>query len=165
MTTPISRYFLHPSGLTGPSDGQAFALESLLQRGHTVSLVYFTDRGIESAYRGPMEQNKTLLETLKKIPIFKGLSPSQVKKVLGLCQSRVCAPGDVVCARGTDSDEMYILIRGELGVKGEDSVLLATLQPITTVGEMGIFNRQRCSRRSKRSSRARCWSLRAALLS
>ncbi len=112
-----------------------------------------------------MEQNKTLLETLKKIPIFKGLSPSQVKKVLGLCQSRVCAPGDVVCARGTDSDEMYILIRGELGVKGEDSVLLATLQPITAVGEMGIFNRQLCSRRSKRSSRARCWSLRAALLS
>ena len=100
MTTPISRYFLHPSGLTGPSDGQAFALESLLQRGHTVSLVYFTDRGLELAYRGPMEQNKTLLETLKKIPIFKGLSPSQVKKVLGLCQSRVCAPGDVVCARG-----------------------------------------------------------------
>ncbi len=100
MTTPISRYFLHPSGLTGPSDGQAFALESLLQRGHTVSRVYFTDRGIESAYRGPMEQNKTLLQTLKKIPIFKGLSPSQVKKVLGLCQSRACAPGDVVCARG-----------------------------------------------------------------
>ena len=45
----------------------------------------------------------------------------------------------------TDSDEMYILIRGELGVKGEDSVLLATLQPITAVGEMGIFNRQRRS--------------------
>ena len=40
---------------------------------------------------------------------------------------------------------MYILIRGELGVKGEDSVFLATLQPITAVGEMGIFNRQRRS--------------------
>ena len=88
MTTPISRYFLHPSGLTGPSDGQAFALESLLQWGHTVSRVYFTDWGIESAYRGPIEQNKTLLQTLKIIPIFKGLSRSQVKKVLGLCVSR-----------------------------------------------------------------------------
>ena len=40
---------------------------------------------------------------------------------------------------------MYILIAGELGVKGEDSVFLATLQPITAVGEMGIFNRQRRS--------------------
>ena len=45
----------------------------------------------------------------------------------------------------TDSDEMYILIAGELGVKGEDSVLLAILQPVTAVGEMGIFNRQRRS--------------------
>ena len=45
----------------------------------------------------------------------------------------------------TDSDEMYILIAGELGVNGEDSVFLATLQPITAVGEMGIFNRQRRS--------------------
>ena len=40
---------------------------------------------------------------------------------------------------------MYILIAGELGVKGEDSVLLAILQPVTAVGEMGIFNRQRRS--------------------
>ena len=32
---------------------------------------------------------------------------------------------------------MHILIAEELGVKGEDSVLLATLQPITAVGEMG----------------------------
>jgi CRP-like cAMP-binding protein len=40
---------------------------------------------------------------------------------------------------------VYILIAGELGGKGEDRVLLATLQPITTLGEMGIFNRQRRS--------------------
>lgn len=92
-----------------------------------------------------MEKNKALLQTLKKIPIFKGLSPSQVQKVLSLCLSRSCATGEVVCARGTDSDEMYILIAGELGVKGEDDMRLATLQPITTVGEMGMFNRHRRS--------------------
>ena len=33
------------------------------------------------------------------------------------------------------------LIAGELGVKGEEDILLATLMPITTVGEMGMFNR------------------------
>ena len=92
-----------------------------------------------------MEKSKALLQTLKKIPIFKGLSPSQVQKILGLCQSRSCAAGELVCARGTDSDEMYILIAGKLGVKGEDGVRLATLQPITTVGEMGMFNRHRRS--------------------
>lgn len=72
-----------------------------------------------------MDKNKVLLQTLKKIPIFKGLSPSQVQKVLGLCQPRSCATGEVVCARGTNSDEMYILIAGELGVKGEEDLRLA----------------------------------------
>ena len=40
---------------------------------------------------------------------------------------------------------MYILIAGELEVKGEDDIRLTTLQPITTVGEMGMFNRHRRS--------------------
>jgi hypothetical protein len=35
-----------------------------------------------------MEKNKALLQTLKKIPIFKGLSPSHVQKVLGLCEAK-----------------------------------------------------------------------------
>ncbi len=92
-----------------------------------------------------MEKSKTLLKTLMKIPIFKGLAPSQIQKIFGLCQSRPCAPGEVVCAQGTNSDEMYILIAGELGVKAEDNVRLAVLQPVTTVGEMGMFNHQQRS--------------------
>ena len=92
-----------------------------------------------------MEKSKTLLQSLRKIPIFNGLAPSQIQKILNSCQSRVCDVGEIVCARGTESDEMYILIAGELGVKGEDDIRLATLQPITIVGEMGMFNRQRRS--------------------
>ena len=88
-----------------------------------------------------MGKNRALLQTLKKIPIFKDLSPTQVQKVLRLCQPRTCAIGEEVCARGTNRDEMYILIAGELGVKGEEDILLATLMPITTVGEMGMFSR------------------------
>ena len=92
-----------------------------------------------------MQKSRALLLTLKKIPIFQDMSPSQVQKVLGLCQPRTLKTGEVVCARGTDSNEMYILISGELGVIGEKDVRLASLQPITTVGEMGIFNRHRRS--------------------
>ena len=155
MTTPISRYFLHPSGLTRPSDGQAFALESLLQRGYTVSRVYFIDRGIESAYRGPMEQNKTLLQTLKKIPIFKGLSPSQVKKVLGLCQSRACAPGDVVCAHGTDSDECISSSRGNLGARGRIVFFWPPCNRSPLWARWAYSTASGVRRRSKCSSRAR----------
>ena len=92
-----------------------------------------------------MQKSRTLLETVKKIPIFRDLSPSQVQEVLGLCQPRTLKAGEVVCARGKESNEMYILISGELGVIGEKDERLASLQPITTVGEMGIFNRHRRS--------------------
>jgi len=92
-----------------------------------------------------MQKNKALLQTLKKIPIFTGLSPSQIQSVFGLCHAQTCTAGEVICARGTDSDKMYILIAGELEVKGEDDIRLTTLQPITTVGEMGMFNRHRRS--------------------
>ena len=92
-----------------------------------------------------MQKSRTLLETIKKISIFRDLSPSQVREVMGLCQPRTIKAGEVVCARGKESNEMYILISGELGVIGEKDERLASLQPITTVGEMGIFNRHRRS--------------------
>ena len=92
-----------------------------------------------------MQNSRILLETIKKIPMFRDLSPSQVREVLGLCQPRTIKAGEVVCARGKESNEMYILISGELGVIGEKDERLASLQPITTVGEMGIFNRHRRS--------------------
>ena len=92
-----------------------------------------------------MQKSRALLQTLKKIPIFQELSPSQVQKVLGLCQPRALEVGEVVFASGTESNEMYILISGELGVIGEKDARLALLHPITTVGEMGIFNRHRRS--------------------
>lgn len=92
-----------------------------------------------------MEKNKALLQTLKKIPIFKGLSPSHVQKVLGLCEAKTFSEKETICAQGSDSDEMFILISGELGVMGENGVSIATLHPITTVGEMGMFNRHKRS--------------------
>jgi len=94
---------------------------------------------------GVMEKNKALLQTLKKIPIFKGLSPTHVQKILGLCEAKTFKEKETVCAQGSDSDEMFILISGELGVMGEDQVNIALLHPITTVGEMGMFNRHKRS--------------------
>ncbi len=92
-----------------------------------------------------MEKNKALLQTLKKIPIFKGLSPSHVQKLLGLCEAKTFKEKEVVCAQGSDSDEMFILISGELGVISEGGINIAILHPITTVGEMGLFNRHKRS--------------------
>ena len=40
---------------------------------------------------------------------------------------------------------MFVLIAGELGIMSDDNSVLAVLTPITTVGEMGMFTRQKRS--------------------
>jgi hypothetical protein len=37
----------------------------------------------------PPEKSKALVQTLKKIPIFKGLAPSQIQKVLVACEMKL----------------------------------------------------------------------------
>jgi CheY-like chemotaxis protein len=90
----------------------------------------------------PPETSKLLLQVLHKIPIFQGLSPSQVKKILSLCQHCSHKPGALVCRSNTSSDEMYILLSGELVVSTAEGVRVATILPVTTVGEMGVITGQ-----------------------
>ena len=91
------------------------------------------------------KDSRNIIAALRKMPLFKQLSPTRVQKVLGLCQRQACAEGDILIESNTISDAMFILISGQLAVKGPDDVGLAVLSPITTVGEMGIFNRVRRS--------------------
>ena len=90
----------------------------------------------------PAEKSSALVQIIKKIPVFDGLSPSQVQKVLGICQPATYGPQDVVCARDSMSEEMFVLISGMLGVFSKDGVQVAALEPVTTVGEMGIITKQ-----------------------
>jgi CheY-like chemotaxis protein len=89
-----------------------------------------------------IERSKALIQTVSKISIFKGLSPSQAQKILGLCASKTFTSGEVVCEQNTPSNQMFILISGELGVMSKDGLRMATLKPVTTVGEMGVITRQ-----------------------
>ena len=88
------------------------------------------------------EISKDFVKSLQKIPIFKDLSPTQSRDVLGICRLQEFAAGDIVCTRNSPSDEMFILVSGELAVLSEDGVCLADLHPVTTVGEMGLITRQ-----------------------
>lgn len=88
------------------------------------------------------ERTKVLIQTIKKIPLFAGLGPSQIQSVLGLCVPKRFEEGQVVCASGSTADEMYILLSGELAVVTGEGTRVASLSPVTTVGEMGIITRQ-----------------------
>jgi CheY-like chemotaxis protein/CRP-like cAMP-binding protein len=90
----------------------------------------------------PPETSKLLVQVLRKIPIFVGLSPSQVKRILAHCQHESYRPGSLLCRGDTPSDEMYILLSGELIVSTVEGVRVATIIPVTIVGEMGVITGQ-----------------------
>ena len=81
---------------------------------------------------------RRLLEIISKIPLFQDLTLYQAEKILGLCRSKRYEADEVLCEHGTPSTEMFILLAGELGVF-RDNALIATVKPISPVGEMGIL--------------------------
>ena len=85
---------------------------------------------------------KALLQVIKKIPLFTDLSPSQVQHLIRICNSKTYQQDDQICADGTPSDELYILLSGKLGIFAPDGAQVAIMQPVTTVGEMGIITKQ-----------------------
>ena len=94
---------------------------------------------------GPVPEESSssrLVETVKKIPIFRGLAVDQIRKILACCNHEIHEVGDVVCQNNTASTEIYILIAGELAVVTVEGIKVATISPVTTVGEMGVFTGQ-----------------------
>ena len=85
---------------------------------------------------------KLLIQLLKKIPIFDGLPPTQVRQLLNICQPGSIADGDKLCRSDTPSDEMYILLTGQMSVVTAEGLRVATILPVTTVGEMGVISGQ-----------------------
>ena len=90
----------------------------------------------------PPESNKTLSQVIAKIPMFSGLSPSQAQKLFRLFSRESLKPKHILCQAGSPSIDMSVLVSGELAVVLEDGTQVASLTPITTVGEMGLIMRQ-----------------------
>ncbi len=84
-------------------------------------------------------RRKTLLDVVRRVPLFEGLSFSQTRRFLGSCEYRSYEPGSRICRRNGPSDELYILLSGVLYVVVEKEVRVATVLPVTTVGEMGMI--------------------------
>ena len=76
---------------------------------------------------------------VQKIPIFQGFEQQQILAILQICTSVPMAPGQTIYARGDPSDDMLILLKGELSVVGDSGEKLALILPGGSVGEMGMF--------------------------
>lgn len=79
------------------------------------------------------------VQVIKRIPLFQGLATDQVVSLLKVCDRCKLEPRERLCSYGEPSNDMYILLSGELSVRTAEGVQFAKIKPIAPVGEMGIF--------------------------
>ena len=85
------------------------------------------------------EQKIKLVQFIQKIPVFSNLSLYKAKIILSLCSKLVLNKGDILCKQGDESTSMFILLKGKLGVRIKNSAPIATIHPVSSIGEMGVF--------------------------
>ncbi|MCD6308983.1 MAG: cyclic nucleotide-binding domain-containing protein [Candidatus Latescibacteria bacterium] len=93
----------------------------------------------DSDARNRAEQRQRLLTFLHKIPLFSDLPTSTLRKVLSICAKVALADGQILCKKGDPSNAMYILLTGKLAVKIRDDTPVAMIEPVNSIGEMGVF--------------------------
>lgn len=76
---------------------------------------------------------------LKPLPIFVGLKPNQLQSLFQLCKREDYTPGQVLCEYGAPSHRLFVLAKGRLEVLAEDGGHLATIEPVSAVGEVGFI--------------------------
>jgi CRP-like cAMP-binding protein len=84
-------------------------------------------------------QKTKLLELMVRIPIFSGLPLEGCGRILALCSKVTLEAGKTLCRQGDRSDSMYILLFGKLSVRIRNSAAIAFINPVTSIGEMGMF--------------------------
>ena len=83
-----------------------------------------------------------MTKIVEQIPVFKGLSPDRIQKVLDICSERSFKAGQMMCAAGDKSSELYVILSGNLSVKTEAGMELASIDRMGVVGEMGMLTNQ-----------------------
>jgi CRP-like cAMP-binding protein len=76
---------------------------------------------------------------IKRIPLFRGLTPEQAMMLLKSCETLSVAVNQTVCKVGDQSEKMFILLSGKLSVYSPAGVRVAFIEPVAPVGEMGMF--------------------------
>ena len=87
----------------------------------------------------PPPRSDLLVQVIGKTPLFKGFSPTQVRQVLGMCEHRVLEPGQTLCAAEASSDELFILVAGELELQNAEGVRLGRVSPVALVQEVQVL--------------------------
>ena len=77
---------------------------------------------------------------VQKVPLFFGFKPGEMKTFLNICKMSTRPEGEILCEYNTASSRLFILLEGVLDVVSQDGTVLASIDSITTVGEMGFIS-------------------------
>lgn len=94
-------------------------------------------------FKKRLEQNKTLADILKEIPIFSDLTPLQIRKVENICHDRFYKKGEKVFLENEPGTAMYVIKSGEVKIYKKDEgtdVLIATLTTGDFFGELALLD-------------------------
>ena len=81
-------------------------------------------------------------EMLGKVPLFSGLSPSELKLLAFTSQVLCFADGEILMRQGEPADCAYVILEGQADVIAETpnaSFIVATLGPNAVPGEIGVL--------------------------
>jgi CRP-like cAMP-binding protein len=81
-------------------------------------------------------------EVLKKVILFKYLSPSELDSLASRLQRREIAKGTVIFKEGSDGQEMFLITKGEVEIsitRNDSKLVLAELGESSFFGEMALI--------------------------
>lgn len=79
---------------------------------------------------------------INNIAVFKGLSPKNLERLVGVCTRVKYEEGDHVLEAHKPGEEILIVLTGRLSVIGDSGETLALIDPGHCVGEMAVFTKR-----------------------
>ena len=80
-----------------------------------------------------------LIKLMKRINLFRGFELKDIQQLFKICSFQTYQPDQVIYKVGTQSQEMLILLSGQLTVLNGQGEVLARIPPGSPIGEMGVF--------------------------
>ncbi len=79
---------------------------------------------------------------LRRVPLFAGLTPADLKQVGAIANERLFSDGDLIARQGEIGDEMFIIVSGEVRVLAGGGPELARRRTGEYVGEMALISQE-----------------------
>ncbi len=109
-------------------------------------------------------ENQNILSYLQQSRIFDELPQEIIQKLIPLSKIQDFSAGEVILEQGTTNDQIYILLRGIVGVYVDSNKILQLRRVGDIFGEMSIINEQPCSSSILAENHVRLLSLKSQFI-